>query len=227
MRPPFSPCGCKIQGRLLPRLLLDGFAKAPRFLDGLDGFSRTCRAASRKPYQSLSLRTVDHARRTARLYRAMLEKVAVSASDGRRRERRSRDNAATYVPVEVKNEFARFVRISFCRAFALSAPSYQLGIPARASLRRGRRFSAFPHSFVRALDRPRPRRIAGFLLDFYSTLHPLARAVLLDTPRPVEMDVSAFAASKMRALVDTYLEPCLLDTQTSKNRLRWLLRAVR
>jgi hypothetical protein len=60
-------------------------------------------------------------------------------------------------------------------------------------------------------------RCAMFLADFYSTLHPLARAVLLDTPRPVEMDVSSFAASKVRALLDTYFDPSLLDTQMSKS----------
>ena len=58
---------------------------------------------------------------------------------------------------------------------------------------------------------------ASFLRDFYSTLNPLARAVLLDTPRRVEIDVSSFAASKLCVLLDTYLEPCLLDTQMSKS----------
>jgi hypothetical protein len=49
---------------------------------------------------------------------------------------------------------------------------------------------------------------ARFLLDTRFRF----RAVLLDTPRRVEMEVSSFATSKVRALLDTYFDPSLLDT---------------
>jgi hypothetical protein len=130
------------------------------------------RTASRKPYKSLPLRTVDHARRTATLYRAMLEEIGAAGMNGRQSE-----------------------------GCGLLRQSNALG----ASIADTAGNSSFRN------------QCASFLPDFYSTLNPLARAVLLDTPRRVEMDVSSFAASKLRALLDTYLEPCLLDTQMSKS----------
>jgi hypothetical protein len=50
---------------------------------------------------------------------------------------------------------------------------------------------------------------ARFLLD----THFRFRAVLLDTLTPVEMDLTSFATSKVRALLDTYFDPSLLDTR--------------
>src|ERR1700683_2835361 len=59
------------------------------------------------------------------------------------------------------------------------------------------------------LGHPRREISARFLLD----THFHFRAVLLDTPIRAEMDVSSLAASQLRALLDTYFDPSLLDTQ--------------
>jgi hypothetical protein len=53
---------------------------------------------------------------------------------------------------------------------------------------------------------------ARFLLD----THFRFRAVLLDTPIRVEMEISSFATSKLRELLDTYFDPSLLDTPMQK-----------
>ena len=137
--------------------------------------------------QTLSIGTVDHARRTATLCGAMLEKVAASVRDGRRGERHPGRRHRTHSP----------------RGSAAASLTI---------------LSVLAHSFARALGRALLRRIAGFLRDFYSTLTTSKRAVLLDTPIRVEMKVSSFAATKLCTLLDTYFDPCLLDTQMHKLR---------
>jgi hypothetical protein len=54
---------------------------------------------------------------------------------------------------------------------------------------------------------------ALFLLD----THFRFRAVLLDTPIPVEMHLTSIATTKVRTLLDTYFDPRLLDTQMRKS----------
>jgi hypothetical protein len=127
--------------------------------------------ASTEPQKSLSVSTVDHARQTATIFEAMLEKVAVSGTDGRQSERRG----------SLRQSNTRDESIGECaRKNCLRDPN--------------REFSG------------------RFLLD----THFCFRAVLLDTPIRVEMEISCLASSKPRKLLDTYFDPCLLDTQMQK-----------
>src|ERR1700734_2132248 len=106
--------------------------------------SRTVRPVH-NPYKSLSASTVDHARRTATLFTAMLEKIAVSGMNGRQSGR----------PGALGRSNTRDASIGDCAGRnCLRAPISEFS--------------------------------ARFLLD----THFGFRAVLVDTPIPVEMQIS-------------------------------------